>query len=152
VKSSDAIIAHAVRKSLNDSAVMRYGTVKEVAPDGRHVTVTLGDVDVPNVACVGSFYNPVVGARAWLVIQGTTLVAIGSDIVAQPGTGLPGPQGPAGAPGSIGERGPAGPAGAQGPKGDTGAQGPAGVGLGNLDGGHPDSIYTPIPVVDGGRV
>lgn len=152
MRSSDAIIARAVRKATDDTAVMRFGVVKAVEPDGRHVTVTLGDVDIPHVACVGSFYNPVVGARAWLVMQGSTLVAIGSDIVAQPGTGLPGPQGPAGAPGSIGERGPAGPRGPAGQDGAQGPQGPAGEGIGNIDGGHPDTVYTPIPVVDGGRV
>lgn len=56
--------------------------------------------------------------------------------------------------GGSGSIGPAGPQGPQGPTGATGPQGPTGpagpTGSANVDGGHPDRIFTGIPKAEGG--
>jgi hypothetical protein len=143
MQSSDLVIAAAARKAINDTTVLRYAYITAVS--GRNITVDIGGQHVPNIPCIGSFYNPVVGARAWLAMQGATLVAIGSDVVAQPGTGAPGPAGPQGLPGSTG---PQGPQGLKGDKGDTGPQGPSGAP--GTDGHDGQNLY--VNVLDHGIV
>lgn len=44
------------------------------------------------------------------------------------------------------------PQGATGPAGPTGPQGPSGYSTLNLDGGHPDSVYGGLTLVDSGSV
>jgi len=42
--------------------------------------------------------------------------------------------------------------GPTGPAGPTGPQGPGGFSTLNLDGGHPDSIYGGLPLIDSGSI
>ncbi len=66
----------AARLASNDeSATLRFGTVKDV--QGRKVTVELGGGQVAGVPCLSS-YTPQVGDVAWLLHQGPTLVALGT--------------------------------------------------------------------------
>lgn len=44
------------------------------------------------------------------------------------------------------------PQGPTGPAGPTGPQGPSGFSTLNLDGGHPDSVYGGLPLIDSGVV
>lgn len=76
MKSSDLIISAAVAQARDSTAVMRYADVTAVA--GRTITVDLGGVEVSGIPCIGSYVEPLVGDRAWLVMQGSTLAAIGS--------------------------------------------------------------------------
>lgn len=75
MRSVDKIIDAAVSKSVTISVNLRFGKVTAVT--GRTVTVDLDGTSVPGVACMKS-YTPTVGDRAWLLYQGSTLVAIGA--------------------------------------------------------------------------
>lgn len=44
------------------------------------------------------------------------------------------------------------PQGATGPAGPAGPQGPSGYSTLNLDGGHPDSVYGGLPLIDSGNI
>lgn len=44
------------------------------------------------------------------------------------------------------------PQGATGPQGPAGPQGPSGFSTLNLDGGHPDSVYGGLPLIDSGNI
>lgn len=44
------------------------------------------------------------------------------------------------------------PQGATGPQGPAGPQGPSGFSTLNLDGGHPDSVYGGLPLIDSGSI
>jgi hypothetical protein len=44
------------------------------------------------------------------------------------------------------------PQGATGPAGPAGPQGPSGYSTLNLDGGHPDSVYGGLPLIDSGSI
>lgn len=71
-------------------------------------------------------------------------------IVRYPNTGSGGgTQGPKGDTGPQGARGDTGP---QGARGDTGAKGDTGDSAGNLDGGHPDTVYGGVSPIDCGRI
>jgi len=83
--TADLIIRTAVAEALDSSAVVRFAEVTAVS--GRTVTVDLAGVEVPGVACIGSYTDPQVGDRAWLLLQGSTLVAVGSNTVEGSGPG-----------------------------------------------------------------
>jgi hypothetical protein len=83
MRTSDQVIAVAVQTAVSDSAVLRFGEVTAV--NGRLVTVTMDGADIPNVPCLGSYVDPTIGDRAWLLFQGSTLVAVGSNAL----TGTP---------------------------------------------------------------
>ncbi|MFZ9392575.1 MAG: hypothetical protein ACO28P_01345 [Ilumatobacteraceae bacterium] len=74
MRSADAIIKAAVRKSLTGSVSLRFAEVKAVS--GRTVTIDFDGTLVPRVPCLKS-YTPTVGDRAWLLYQDSTIVAIG---------------------------------------------------------------------------
>ena len=84
MRASDHIIAEAVRKAQDSTAVVRFADVVAVA--GRTITVDLGGVNVPDIPCLGSYTNPTVGQRAWLLMQGSTLTAMGSNDLTDIGT------------------------------------------------------------------
>ena len=74
MRSADKIIDAAVGKAVTMAVTLRFGKVTAVT--GRTVTVDLDGTSVPGVACMKS-YTPTVGDRAWLLYQGSTLVAVG---------------------------------------------------------------------------
>ena len=76
MKSADIILATAQRAAMNDAVTLRFAEVTAVA--AKHITVDLDGIDVPNVPFLKS-YTPTVGDRAWLLYQGTTLVALGAN-------------------------------------------------------------------------
>lgn len=78
MKTSDLVISEAVQRAQDSLVTLRFADVTAV--DGRTVTVLLDGVSVPDVPCLGT-YDPTVDDRAWLLVQGTTIVALGSNTV-----------------------------------------------------------------------
>lgn len=70
----DTLIARSVERAQEGVVSLRFGKVTAVS--GATVTVLLGDTAVPGVACLSS-YAPKVNDRAWLLNQGSLLVAVG---------------------------------------------------------------------------
>ena len=70
----DTIITRSVERAQEGVVSLRFGRV--VAVSGATVTVNLGDVNVAGVSCLSS-YAPKVNDRAWLLNQGSLLVAVG---------------------------------------------------------------------------
>ena len=73
---TDAVISRALEKANIENATLRFGVVKAITT--KTLTVTLGGADVPLVPFLKS-YTPTVGDRVWLLHQGSTLVALGSN-------------------------------------------------------------------------
>jgi hypothetical protein len=76
VNITDAVISRALEKANIENATLRFGVVKAIT--GKTLTVTLGGIDIPLIAHLKS-YTPHVGDRVWLLHQGSTLVALGSN-------------------------------------------------------------------------
>lgn len=70
----DTIVARSVERAQEGVVSLRFGKVTAVS--GASITVELGDIAVPGVACLSS-YTPKVNDRAWLLNQGSLLVAVG---------------------------------------------------------------------------
>jgi hypothetical protein len=70
----DTIISRSVERTQEGVVSLRFGMVTAVS--GATITVNLGDVNVPGVSCLSS-YTPKVNDRAWLLNQGSLLVAVG---------------------------------------------------------------------------
>ena len=70
----DTVIQRSVEEAEDSLVSLRFGAV--VAVTGATITVELVGVNVTGVAVLSS-YNPKVGDRAWLLNQGSLLVAIG---------------------------------------------------------------------------
>lgn len=70
----DELLSRSVEAANDGSCVLRFGRVEAVG-DGT-VTVALGGVPIPEIPCISS-YNPSAGDWAWLLRQGSLLVAIG---------------------------------------------------------------------------
>lgn len=70
----DTIMGRSVEQAQQGVVSLRFGRVKQVTGDT--VTVTLGGIDVPNVSVLSS-YTPKANDWAWLLRQGSLLVAIG---------------------------------------------------------------------------
>ncbi len=71
----DTVLERSLELSDSTLVSLRFGRVKALS--GNTVTVTLAGVDIPGVACLSS-YVPKAGDWAWLLQQGSLLVAIGS--------------------------------------------------------------------------
>lgn len=72
----DALIERSMQKAIEGSASMRFGEVKAVDGTAKTLTVNLGGVDIANIPYMKQ-YTPTVGDQAWLLYQGSILVAIG---------------------------------------------------------------------------
>lgn len=72
---ADTIVAKSVEQAQDGVVSLRFGRVKSV--EGDTVTVNLAGVDVPGVATLSS-YSPKAGDWAWLLRQGSLLVAVGA--------------------------------------------------------------------------
>lgn len=72
----DALMLGAAQKAIGNSAVMRFADVTAVDTTAKTLTVDLAGVSVANVPYMKQ-YAPTVGDRAWLLNQGSILVAIG---------------------------------------------------------------------------
>jgi hypothetical protein len=70
----DTVIQRSVEEAEDALVSLRFGTVKAVT--GSTLTVELVGTNVAGVAVLSS-YTPKVGDRAWLLNQGSLLVAIG---------------------------------------------------------------------------
>jgi hypothetical protein len=70
----DTIVARSVERAQEGVVSLRFGSV--VAVDGATITVDFAGTKVPGVACLQS-YTPKQGDRAWLLSQGSLLVAVG---------------------------------------------------------------------------
>jgi len=85
VRSSDAILKAAAQNARQSTAMLRFAEV--VAVSGRTVTVDLDGSELPGIPVAGSYTTPAIGDRAWLMMQGTTLIAIASNTVESGGGG-----------------------------------------------------------------
>ena len=74
MRSADLIIDTAVRKAKTESCTLRFAKV--LAVTGNTITIDLDGTHVPHVPHLKS-YTPVIGDRAWLLYQGSTIVAVG---------------------------------------------------------------------------
>ena len=72
----DALMTRAAQKAIENSASMRFADVTAVDTTAKTLTVDLAGVSVANVPYMKQ-YSPTVGDRAWLLYQGSILVAIG---------------------------------------------------------------------------
>lgn len=70
----DTLIARSVERAQEGVVSLRFGKVTAVS--GATITVDLGGTPVAGVACLSS-YAPKVNDRAWLLNQGSVLVAVG---------------------------------------------------------------------------
>jgi hypothetical protein len=70
----DQVMLRSVQQAQESSVTLLFGRIKVAGT--RTVTVTLNGVDVPKVPVMKS-YNAAVGDWAWLLRQGTLLIAIG---------------------------------------------------------------------------
>jgi hypothetical protein len=71
----DEVLLRSVQDATQNTLTIQFGRVKTVGE--KSLTVTIGGVDVPGVAYPTS-YNAKQGEWAWLLRQGTLLVAIGA--------------------------------------------------------------------------
>lgn len=72
----DALMQQAVTKAIDEAAEMRFANVTAVNATAKTLTVDLAGVLVANVPYMKQ-YSPQIGERAWLLYQGSILVAIG---------------------------------------------------------------------------
>lgn len=70
----DVIVDRTIQAAREAALELKFGRVKSLK--GRTAVVTLDGVDVPGVPVIAS-YNAKAGDLAWLLQQGSTLVAIG---------------------------------------------------------------------------
>lgn len=75
MNTPDTIVAKSVEQAQENVVTLRFGRVVDVTGDT--VTVSLSGADVFGVACLSS-YVPKKGDWAWLLRQGSLLVAVGS--------------------------------------------------------------------------
>jgi len=78
----DTVIQQAVDRAQDSLVSLRFGPVTAV--NGATVTVDLAGTKVSGVAVLSS-YSPKVGDRAWLLNQGSLLVAVGCTKVTSEG-------------------------------------------------------------------
>ena len=72
----DALIESAAQKAIESSASMRFADVLAVDTTAKTLTVDLAGESIANIPYMKQ-YTPTVGDRAWLLYQGSILVAIG---------------------------------------------------------------------------
>jgi len=72
----DALVERSVTKAIEGSASMRFGEVTAVDTTAKTLTVTLGGESLSSIPYMKQ-YAPTVGDQAWLLYQGSILVAIG---------------------------------------------------------------------------
>lgn len=70
----DVIVERTILAAREASLELKFGRVKSLK--GRTAVITLDGVDVPSVPVMAS-YNAKAGDLAWLLQQGSTLIAIG---------------------------------------------------------------------------
>ena len=75
MRSADAIISTAVQAAKEDTAVLRFADVTAVVAG--KLTVTLDGVSIAGIPVMASYASPTAGDRAWIIKQGSVLVAIG---------------------------------------------------------------------------
>lgn len=72
----DALVERAAQKAVESSASIRFADVTAVNTTAKTLTVDLAGVSVANIPYMKQ-YTPAVNDRAWLMYQGSILVAIG---------------------------------------------------------------------------
>lgn len=72
----DALIERAMTKAIEGSASLRFAEVTAVNTTNKTLTVDLAGASIANVPYMKQ-YTPTIGDQAWLLYQGSILVAIG---------------------------------------------------------------------------
>lgn len=71
----DTIVQRSVEKAQDGVVTLRFGRVTAISGDT--ITVDLAGTAVPGISCL-STYSPKQGDWAWLLNQGSLLVAVGA--------------------------------------------------------------------------